>query len=219
MRNRILAGAALLFIAAVTIQCNRQPAAPAASAVDLNADLKPVVSIRELMQNIVDPLSDNIFDAVAVDVTEKGVVETKPETDEDWARVKQGAVALAEATNLLMIPRRVAPENDNVAKNPGELPPDEVMKKIQADRAKWLRHVNDFRATTLKVFDIVEKRDTDALFNVGTDIDKACESCHLEYWYPGDREAVEKDRNSAVTYEKPQNAVPPAPAPTTSPRP
>lgn len=33
-------------------------------------------------------------------------------------------------------------------------------------------------------------------------IDKACESCHLEYWYPGDRDAVRENQRKTVTYEK-----------------
>jgi len=212
MRIRFWGGMAVIVAAGLGMQCN-QGAPPSQPSPDLNQDLKPVVSIRELMQNIVDPLSDNIFEAVAVDISAKGVVESKPTTDEDWARVKQGAVALAEATNLLMIPRRVAPANDNVPKNAGELPPDEVEQRIRADRAKWLMHVNGLRTEAQKVFDIVEKRDTDALFNVGSDIDKACESCHLEYWYPGDRDAVLKDRTSKTSYSKPASSVPRAPAP------
>src|SRR6187200_3224962 len=99
MLNRVWTGIAVVIAAGLAMQCNRA-AAPQQPGPDLNQDLKPVVSIRELMQNIVDPLSDNIFEAVAVDISAKGVVESKPTTDEDWARVKQGAVALAEATNL-----------------------------------------------------------------------------------------------------------------------
>jgi hypothetical protein len=117
-----------------------------------------------------------------------------------------------------LIPRRVAPANDNVPKNPGELPPDEVEKHIRADRAKWLMHVNGLRAEAQRVFDIVEKRDADALFDIGSDSDKACESCHLEYWYPGDRDAVLKDRASTVSYTKPESTVPPAPAPAVTPQ-
>jgi len=47
-------------------------------------------------QGVIDPIADNIFDAVGTDVTAKGVVETSPKTDEDWAKVRQGAVTLAE---------------------------------------------------------------------------------------------------------------------------
>ena len=64
------------------------------------------------MENIIDPIADNVFDAVGTDVSAKGVVETKPVTDEDWAKVRQGAVTLAEGTNLLKMPRPVAPPGD-----------------------------------------------------------------------------------------------------------
>src|SRR5688500_7857541 len=119
--TRMIGAAVLLFGSAVALQQCSRPAPPAAPA---EPEMNAVVSIRELMTYIIDPLSDNIFDAVGVDVTDKGTVETKPTTDEDWAKVRQGAIALAEGTNLLKIPRRIAPAHDNVSKNPGELPPD-----------------------------------------------------------------------------------------------
>lgn len=198
-RGRLTGGAVLLFVSTIALQqCTSRPA-PAPAATE--PDLTPVVSVRELMTNIIDPLSDNIFDAVGVDVTEKGTVETKPETDDDWAKVRQGAIALAEGTNLLKIPRRIAPAGDNVAKNPGELPPDEIQKKVDGDRALWYKHADDLRAEALKVLDIVKAKDVDKLFQAGTDIDRACESCHLEYWYPGDRAAVLRDRASRVFTE------------------
>jgi cytochrome c556 len=198
--SRFIGGAALLLVSAIALQQCSRPAPPPPAE---DSGQKAYVSIREIMTNIIDPLSDNVFDAVGSDVTEKGIVDTKPTTDEDWARVKQGAVALAEGTNLLKIPRRVAPAEDNLPKNPGELPPDEIQKKIDADPAKFYEHANAMRDEALKVLDIVKARDADKLFEAGSNIDKACETCHLEYWYPGDREAVLKDRNSKVFIEKP----------------
>jgi hypothetical protein len=32
----------------------------------------------------------------------------------------------------------------------------------------------------------IDARDTEALLNAGDAIDRACESCHLKYWYPND---------------------------------
>jgi hypothetical protein len=49
------------------------------------------------------------------------------------------------------------------------------------------------RNAALEVLEIADKRDTKALFEASADIDMACENCHLEYWYPGDRKAVEDD--------------------------
>ena len=47
-----------------------------------------------------------------IDVSEKGVVETKPLTDEDWLKVERGALILAESANLLKMPRAMVPPGD-----------------------------------------------------------------------------------------------------------
>ena len=52
----------------------------------LASDLTPILSVKELMESIIDPQADWVFDAVGVDVTATGTVETKPTSDEDWIR-------------------------------------------------------------------------------------------------------------------------------------
>jgi hypothetical protein len=37
----------------------------------------------------------------------------------------------------------------------------------------------------------VDAKDKDALFHSIESIDKACENCHLHYWYPNDKRAQE----------------------------
>ena len=64
------------------------------------------------MEHIVDPIADWVFDAAVIDVSEKGVVETKPLTDEDWLKVERGALILAESANLLKMPRAMVPPGD-----------------------------------------------------------------------------------------------------------
>ncbi len=170
------------------------------------ADLTPYVTIKELMENMIDPISDNIFDAVASDVSAKGVIETKPTTDEDWARVRQGAVTLAEGSNLLKMARRVAPPGDtnkSTGANAPELSPEQIQAKIDANRSLWNTHANQLRDEALKVLDIIKARDADALFDAGSRLDKACENCHLEYWYPGDKKAVLEDEGKRATYGRP----------------
>jgi hypothetical protein len=51
----------------------------------------------------------------------------------------------------------------------------------------------------IKVMEIVKAKDADKLFAAGSDIDKACENCHLEYWYPGDKKAVLEDAAKRVS--------------------
>jgi hypothetical protein len=167
----------------------------------------PVLSVKELMEHIVDPIADWIFDAAVVDVSEKGTVETLPLTDEDWTRVERGALILAESANLLKMPRTMVPPGDeSLKKQPGgpELTPAEIEAKVKKDPALWAKHADGLRDAALESLQIIKARDAQGLFNVGDKIDKACEGCHLEYWYPGDKKAVLEDQQKRVTYDKPK---------------
>lgn len=196
-KSQFVASGLLLLVVVSTLQCAKPE--PAAEAASVAADLTPLFSVKELMQNIIDPQADFIFEAVAVDIDEHGIVETKPTSDEDWLKVQRAAVLMAESTNLLKMPRRVAPEGDkNALSGPGqpELSPEEIQAKLSQDRHLWNTHVDHLRDELLKVLAIVKERDSDKLLEAGSDIDRACEACHLEYWYPGDKAAVLKDRDS-----------------------
>ena len=192
-------------------QCASQPAParePAKSAAWVN-DVKPTLTIRELMTHFIDPTADFVFDAVVYDSSTAGANHTVPVSDDDWAKVERGAWQLAESANLLMIPRRAEPPNTpGIALRPGERAPElsgaEIEAKIDGDRAKWNQHADALRVASLKAIEMVKARNPDAIFNAGTEIDNACESCHLEYWYPGDRAAVVADQQKKVTFDPPK---------------
>jgi len=172
-------------------------AKPAATTAEAPSALTPVLSVKELMQHIVDPQADYAFDAVVVDVGPKGVVETTPTTDEDWTRIERGMWVLAEASNLLKMPRKMAPDGEGNPEPGGpELTPAQIEAKVAESPVLWNSHADQLRAEALKIVDIVKARDAKKLFDAGSALDRACEGCHLEFWYPGDREAVLKDRES-----------------------
>jgi hypothetical protein len=211
-RGRLIAWAGLVFVAALASQqCSSKPAATSTAATpaapSLDSSLAPTLSVKELMEHIIDPTSDWIFDAAVIDITRKGVTETKPLSDDDWLKVERGGYVLAESTNLLKIPRRMVPaDEEGKPHQPGEpeLPPEQIQAKIEKDRALWYKHADGLKAAALEAVQVAKARDLDGLFKVGDKVDKACEACHLEYWYPGDREAVLKDQNSKVTYDPPK---------------
>ena len=197
---RVAAAGFILLGAPLTSHCRSKP-----SAAD--SDMRSLVSIKELMENMIDPIADNIFDAVGTDVTPTGVVETKPATDEAWAKIRQGAVTLAEGTNLLKMPRPVAPpgdKNNSNGPNAPELSPEAIQAKIDGDRALWNKHANELRDEALKVLELVKARNADGIFDAGSRIDEACENCHLEYWYPGDKKAVLEDAQKRARFTRPK---------------
>lgn len=179
-----------------------QPAAPA-----LWGDLKPVVSVKDLMRNMIDPASDYIFDAVKVEVTKSGTVERLPKTDADWETIRTGAITLAEGIYLLKVPRPFAPpgdENNSSGPDATELSPAQIKAKIEADPVLWNAKIEALRNVGLEVLEIVKKKNADELFEAGGNLDEACESCHIQFWYPGDKALLEKvDRGLRELYERP----------------
>jgi hypothetical protein len=181
------------------------PAPP--PAIELWGDLKPVVSVKELMRDMIDPASDYVFNAVRAVATKKGIVETEPKTEEDWEKIRIGAVTLAEGISLLKIPRPFAPpgdENNSTGPEPSELSPAQIKAKLEADPVLWNAKIEALRNVGLEVLDIVKKKNVKELWDAGENLDQACESCHLIYWYPGDKALLKKlDRRLDELYGTP----------------
>jgi hypothetical protein len=186
---------ALLTVATVTSTCSSKTTTPARSGPELWGELKPVVSVKELMRDMIDPASDYVFDAVKTEVTSKGVIETEPKTDADWERIRIGAVTLAEGASLLKVPRPFAPagdENNSSGPDPSEMSPAQIKAKLEADPVLWNAKIEALRNVGLEVLDIVRRKDVKELWDAGENLDQACESCHLIYWYPGDPALLKK---------------------------
>ena len=158
-------------------------------------DLKPIVSVKELMRDMIDPASDFIFDAVKVEIGKTGTVETVPRTEKDWEKIRIGAVTLAEGVYLLKIPRPFTPpgdQNNTSGEHPTELTPAQIQAKLEADPVLWNAKIEALRNVGLEVMEIVKKKDVKELWDAGDNLDQACESCHLQYWYPGDTALLQK---------------------------
>jgi hypothetical protein len=190
----LAAPAALVALSATLVACSSskpspENAAAARQPTALWADVKPVVSVKELMKFMIDPVADNIFNAVSTRVTKTGVADVEPRTDEDWDRIRMGAVSLAEAADLLRIRRPFAPpgdQNDSTGPDAVELSPAQIAAKVERDPVEWNARIQAMRNVALETLDVVKRKDVTELWDVGENLDKACEACHRSYWYPGE---------------------------------
>ena len=159
----------------------RQAAASAAVMTRVGA-------VKDIMVGIIDPSADVVWESVATTITAAGLVEKAPRTDDEWAIVQHSALMLAEAANLLkMRGREIARAGDaNMKSGPDapELTPPEIREKVNRDWGLWITHVNRLQETAIKAWQVANARDVNGIVEVGDALDKACESCHLEYWYP-----------------------------------
>jgi hypothetical protein len=194
-----LSAALVLCLAAASSCSSSKPSTPAATppAASPNAmanttpllgDMKPVVSVKELMQYMIDPASDYVFDSVKSIVQPNGkVVEVAPKTDEDWEKLRVGAVTMLEGIYLLKVQRPFTPAgdvNNSVGPDANELSPTEIAAKVQRDPVEWNARIEALRNVGLQVLDIVKRKDAKELWDATENLDEACEACHKSYWYP-----------------------------------
>jgi hypothetical protein len=188
--RQLAAGAGPFLLGVLVAACSSSKPAPASARTsELWGDLKPVVSVKELMKYMIDPMADNIFDAVETVVTKDGVVTKEPKTEEDWEKIQIGAISLAEGAYLLKVPRAFAPPgdlNNSTGPNAVELSPAQIAAKVERDPVEWNARIETLRNASLAILDIVKKKDVSAMWDAGEILDQACENCHKSYWYPGE---------------------------------
>lgn len=119
---------------------------------------KPIADVKQLMQGIVDPSADVVWESVKTTFTKDGMDERRPRTEVEWAHVRNNAMVLSEAGNLLMISPR--------AKDGGE----------------WMTRSQELIDTASVALRAAEAKNVEQLFMVGGLIDQACENCHKKYW-------------------------------------
>jgi hypothetical protein len=144
-------------------------------------------TIKDLMLNVIDTNADVVWLSVTTVASDKGLVETRPTTDEEWARVHAGAITLAEAANLLMIPRRTARPGEKSIVPGVELEPEEMDVNIAKDRENFNKHARALYDAARLAAQAAEKKDADKIFEIGETIELACENCHKTYWYPNEK--------------------------------
>jgi hypothetical protein len=110
------------------------------------------------MVSIVDPAADVLWDSVGTIISEEGVEEWSPKTDEDWAAVRNSAVVIMESGNLLMIGSRAR------------------------DKGAWMELSRGLVEAGAEALRAAESKDPDAVFAVGESVYLACDRCHALYW-------------------------------------
>ena len=141
-------------------------------------------SIQELMQYEVDPSADAIWDAAGTTLTRQGLVEKQPRSDEDWKALRQHAIVLLEATNLLVIRgRRVAPK-EFPSDGPGVFSSQDIEAEVARRQREFDAFAQGLRASGQRVLSAIDRRDVEALLKESAAMDGACEACHRSFWYP-----------------------------------
>jgi hypothetical protein len=118
---------------------------------------KPIVDTGALMESFIEPSADVIWLSVGTIVTAAGEEHIRPKTEEEWTKVKNAAVVVSEAGNLLMMEPRAR------------------------DADEWMRLSKAMVDTGAEAIKAAEAKDPDAVFEAGAQIYAVCRNCHAKY--------------------------------------
>ena len=118
---------------------------------------RPVTSVKQIMEGAIHPASEVVFEAVGTVLTLSGVEEIAPKNDEEWDKVRESAVVLAESGNLLLIGDRVK------------------------DKGDWVKMSHALTDAGLVALKAAEAKNAPALFEAGGQVFDACSQCHTKY--------------------------------------
>ena len=162
-------------------------------------ELATEATIKDLMDAMVAPSAEYLFDNIVEIVDEKGIIDKTPKNDAEWKEVRRRALMLVEAPNLLVTPGRMVARPGEKAEYPEvELHPEQIQQLIDGDRDAWIRRARRLQDAATLALKAIDARDKKELFSKLGDVDKACESCHLHYWYPNDKRAQQAAKEDGV---------------------
>ncbi len=157
--------------------------APASST----APFKLTASIAELMDSVIDPSADALWDSVSTTVDASGTTQHQPHTDAEWHEARRHAIALIEGTNLLVMDGRklVAPGTAVLDQQvQGVLSPEEGQKKFDEQHAAFVQFAYALHDVGEQMLKAIDARSPEDMMAAGATMDEVCESCHLTFWYP-----------------------------------
>ena len=117
----------------------------------------PVATVRQLMTGLIDPAARQIWGSVSVTVSEAGVENKQPRTDEEWAEVATNAALLIESSNLLVQGTRAV------------------------DTGDWARLSREMADASAQAVKAAQAKDPEKVLEVGETIYNACTRCHEQY--------------------------------------
>jgi cytochrome c556 len=118
---------------------------------------RPIADNKLLMQAVLDPMADVIWESAGAVITADGVQEIAPKNQEEWTHLRNSAVALAESGNLLMMSPRAK------------------------DDQEWIRLCQALIDTSVSAIKAAEARNVDDVFDAGGAIYAVCSNCHSKY--------------------------------------
>ena len=166
--------------------CEQQPpaATQAATHAATASPYQPTATFQEVMDAVVDPAADYLWDAVSSKVDAQGTHDFVPHTAGEWHQLRQRAIVLVEAANLIAVPGRRVAHGNMTIEQPAALDVHSIQQRLDTQHDQLLGFAAALRDISLTLVADIDRKDTAAIVEHGATLDEVCEACHKVFWYP-----------------------------------
>ena len=159
----------------------------------------PGTTIKELMEGQVNPAGDFLFKSVAQVSDGHGVHLKSPSSDAEWRGVRDQLIVLRDASKVLTADGVLAAPPGTGSEHPGiESEPAEIQAAVDGNRPDFNVRAFRLKSAAEVALKAVDTKDPLALMRALDGVDRACESCHLHYFYPKDKRAQQAAKEDGI---------------------
>jgi hypothetical protein len=156
-------------------------------------------TFHEIMKDDVDVRADDVWAIGNAHISDQAGIDAASMTDDDWKKLASAAVSLQQAAleianlkdPIVVVKPGVKIADEDV---PGGDSAESVKANIAKDPQGLRDHANSLAADMADLAKAANKHDAAAAGPIINQLDSVCESCHLEFWYPSQRDLVNKIR-------------------------
>jgi hypothetical protein len=146
----------------------------------------PAATFQEVMDSVVDPAADGIWESVSYEADLHGTRDRRPQSAEEWHEVRRRAVVLIEAANLIAVPGRTVAVTDRMVEGGTPLEVAAIQHRLDNQHETLVAMAGNLRSIGRQLVDAADRHDVDAITQLGGTLDEVCETCHRAFWYPDD---------------------------------
>jgi hypothetical protein len=156
-------------------------------------------TIQEYMEQQINPAAEYAFRSVREVADAKGRRLEQPRSEAAWKSVEtrleilRDAPTVLTAANLKVAPPGFKSENPSVESEPAA-----IQAALDGNRDDFNRRAYRLQIAAAEALLAAKARDANGMVRMLEQVDRACESCHLRYFYPGDKRAQQVARDSYI---------------------
>jgi len=146
----------ILLVGAFLVACSA-PEDTETAATAGGPDYNTSLDVTEIMNLVLEPASDILWDSGGWILDASGYEELYPTTDEGWAYVRAQAAVIVESGNMLALPGR-AEDND-----------------------AWMIYAKGLSEAGILAMEAAAAHNEDDFFQAGAQLYSVCTACHQAY--------------------------------------